>query len=254
MPTIYREYGKTIEITTYSKIPSKVRVYAPRKKRTLYGERRSDSIRRTREICLRRVSSALEEFGCPLFITLTLRGDASDAYSANQGLGRFQVRLRSAFPRCQSIFIPELSPRGRIHFHGLLFNVPLHLGDRRNGGRIDSYGSERKDRTLAKLWGEGFVDVIQTDGSQRLAGYISKYITKSGSHTLFNAMHLLRISQGFPHHFEARDEYAEFFIDQIEDGLMPSFRYSVDHDFLGSIEKRWYHNVVHKPKKSGMLL
>ena len=85
------------------------------------------------KICLWRVSTALEKYGCPLLVTLTFQGDASDASYANDALRDFQVRLRSEFPEAQSLFVPELSPKGRIHFHGLVFNVPLSLGDTRQG-------------------------------------------------------------------------------------------------------------------------
>ena len=180
MPIIYRKYGEIIEITEFEKEPPKIRVYRPRERRIVYGARRSDSIRRTRQICVRRLFAAIEEFGAPLLVTLTFQGDASDASYANDSLRRFQVRLRNKFLEAQSLFIPELSPRGRIHFHGLVFNVPLSLGDTRKGRRIISHGDERKTRILAKLWGEGFVDATKTDGSGKLAYYISKYITKGG--------------------------------------------------------------------------
>ena len=76
--------------------------------------------------------------------------------------------------------------------------MPLSLGDTRIDSRTVVYGTERKDRVLANLWGEGYVDATKTDGSGRLASYISKYITKGAGHVLFNAMRLLRISHGFP--------------------------------------------------------
>lgn len=206
MPVIYRKYGKTVEITEYERKPEKVRVHSTRKRGATYGLRRPDNIRRTRKICMRRVSSALEELGSPLLVTLTFSGDASDASYANDSLRYFQVRLRAEFPEAQSLFIPELSPRGRIHFHGLLFNVPLSLGDTRVGRKRLQDGMERKTRVLAGLWGEGFVDALKTDGSPKLASYISKYITKGAGQIIFNAMRLLRISHGFPREIIVRDE------------------------------------------------
>lgn len=211
MPFIYKKYGEVVEITELERTPRprKVRVYYSRQRRDVHGLRRPDNIRRTRQICVRRVFSALEEFGCPLLVTLTFKGDASDASRANDSLRVFQVRLRAKYDTAHSLFIPELSPRGRIHFHGLLFNVPLHLGDTRQGRRCVQYGSERNSRTLAKLWGEGFVDAVKTDGSGRLAYYISKYITKGGQQILFNAMRMLRISHGFPKEIVVRNEMAK---------------------------------------------
>jgi hypothetical protein len=209
MHVIYLKYGKTIEITEVEKMPLKVRVSGPRKRDPIFRARRQDNIRRTRKICVRRVSAAIEDYGSPLLVTLTFAGDASDAAFASDSLRNFQVRLRAAFPGAESIFIPELSDKGRIHFHGLLFNVPLHFGDTRKGKRRISYGTEREARTLAKLWGEGFVDALQTDGSERLAGYISKYITKGAGEVMFNAMRMIRLSRGIPQEIVIRGKLAE---------------------------------------------
>lgn len=139
----------------------------------------------------------------------------------------------------QSLFIPELSPRGRIHFHGLLFNVPLSLGDTRQGKRCISHGDERKDRPLAKLWGEGFVDATKTNGSGRLAYYISKYITKGGQQILFNAMRMLRISHGFPKEIVVRGKMAEELAHRYEKEK-PIKEWTRPSIFMGEITKKTY--------------
>ena len=239
MPFIYRKYGKTVEITEIEKTPLPVRVFASRERRTVYGARREDNIRRTKKICMWRVSAALEEFGPGLLLTLTFAGDASDAAHANDSLRRFQVRLRSKYPQAQSIFVPELSPRGRIHFHGLLFNVPLSLGDTRARGRIISHGEERATRELANLWGEGFVDALKTDDSGRLAHYISKYITKGGSQVMFNAMRILRISHGFPKELTIRGDFAKYLALRYS-GKQPVREWEMENQFLGKITRKIY--------------
>lgn len=239
MRTIYKRYGKIVEITQVQKTPRKVRVSAPRERRDIYGARRQDNIRRTRKICVRRVFSALDAFGSPLLVTLTFEGDASDAAYANDSLRYFQMRLRIKYPKAVSLFVPELSPRGRIHFHGLLFNVPLHLGDTRKGRRVISYGTERKTRTLARLWGEGYVDARKTDGSGRLAHYISKYITKGSSSVLFNAMRLLRVSRGFPHEFVFKGSVAERLAERYA-SKKPLSEWSGENDYAGKVIRKTY--------------
>lgn len=241
MPFIYRKYGIITEITYIQKTPSKVRIHNSRKRNPVFGARRSDNIRRTRQICVRRVFSALKEYGSPLLVTLTFKGDASDASFANDSLRFFQVRLRNKFPLAQSLFVPELSPKGRIHFHGLLFNVPLSLGDTRKGRRTICYGEERTQRTLAKLWGEGYVDATKTDGSERLAYYVSKYVTKSGGETIFNAMRMLRISHGFPKELVVRGELAEEIARQYAT-KKPLTSWSRRNMFLGTITRKTYLN------------
>ncbi|MES2224908.1 MAG: hypothetical protein V4478_02880 [Patescibacteria group bacterium] len=189
------------------------------------------------------MSAAIEEFGVPLLVTLTFKGDASDASHANDSLHDFQVRLRNKYEGAQSLFIPELSPKGRIHFHGLLFNVPLHLGDTRKGRRIVSYGSERESRELATLWGEGYVDALCTDGSGRLAGYISKYVTKSAGEVMFSAMRMLRISQGFPREIVVRDEFLVEKLSMHYASKKPFEEWERTNPFLGKItRKKYYQN------------
>jgi len=240
MPTIFRQNGKFTEITKYEKEPSKIRLYHSRRRRVIYGARRSDNIRRTRQICVRRLFAGLEEFGAPLLVSLTFEGDASDASYANDSLRFFQVRLRNKFTKAQSLFVPELSPRGRIHFHGLIFNVPLSLGDTREGRRTISVGDERKTRVLAKLWGEGYVDATKTDGSGKLAYYISKYITKCGNEVMFNAMRMIRISRGFPEEIKVCGKVAEYLAQRYADTKVPKKVWRGDHMFLGKIEKKTY--------------
>jgi hypothetical protein len=243
MPVLFRQNGKLVEITEYERKPP-IRVpdrSVPRKPRLIYGRRRKDNIFRTKQTCLRRVSSAIAAFGNPLLATLTFSGDASDASYANDALRRFQVRLRAKYPEARSLFIPELSPRGRIHFHGLLFNVPMSLGDTRVGrrGRIPD-GDERSTRTIGKLWGEGYVDVLKTDGSGRLASYVSKYITKHGGEVLFAAMRILRVSGKWPKEIKVRGKAAKRLVGMYAD-KKPYSVWEDKVDFLGHISKKTYH-------------
>lgn len=239
MHVIFKKYGQIIEITEIEKEPSKVRLPSTRKRRAIFGVRRPDNIRRTKQICLRRLLSAIEDFGSPLLATLTFSGDASDASYANDSLRSFQVRLRNKYPKAESIFIPELSPKGRIHFHGALFNLPMSLGDTKIGRRIVAYGDERKTRVLAKIWGEGYFDVRKTDGSLRLAYYITKYINKGGGETLFNAMRLLRISRGIPKEIVVRGKLARELQRRYADKKTIK-EWEGDNIFLGKISRKTY--------------
>jgi hypothetical protein len=239
MAITYHEHGEIVEIVETEKSPSKVRVYSTRVKPLAHPPRRLDNIRYSKKLCLWRVSAGLRAFGCPLLITCTFEGDASDAAFANDAIRDFQVRLRGEFPRAESIFVPELSPRGRIHAHGLLFNVPLPLGDTRDGRRIVAYGEEREKRILQKLWREGFVDATKTDGSLGLAYYLSKYITKGAGQTIFNAMRILRVSRGIPRGITERGEVAEEYAKRYAD-KKPIKEWSGYEIFHGAITKKTY--------------
>lgn len=39
--------------------------------------------------------------------------------------------------------------------------------------------TERRTRLVAQMWGQGFVDLVCTDGSHKISGYLSKYMSKT---------------------------------------------------------------------------
>jgi len=246
MQYLVRKYGDVLDITTYEKKVNPKKISLLRKKRPdVVGQRRADSLKRTKQICLRRVLTAIKENGCPLFFTLTFNGSASDAYYANEALSDFQWWLRIKFPESSSVFVPELSPRGRIHFHGLLFGVSSEWGSIHEGRgksrRLVYEGRERRERFFAKGWGEGFVDVEQTDGSPKLGFYISKYVLKAGGEVMFNAMRLLRFSRNFAREFVTRDSYiCEKLIETAPKERTLISEYSQNSVFLGKITKTMY--------------
>lgn len=238
---IIRKYGPYVEITRHQRLPfqKKVRVSRPRNPDRPIAPRRPDNIARTKRLCVRRVSAAIEAFGRPLFVTLTFAGDASDTAYASHSLRRFQVRLRNEYPDVESIFVPELSPRDRIHFHGFLFNVPMHLGDIKKGRRTVQRGTERSTRTLARLWNCGYVDAKQTDGSGKLAFYIAKYITKAADQIIFNGIRMLRCSRGIPKEIEIRDELAKQLEAEYSKDI-PLHEWEDHSPYVGDISKRLY--------------
>ena len=209
MHVVVKRYGKILEITQFEKksTPKKVSVFCSRKSDFLYRARRPDSLRRTKQILVRRVFSAIEDFGSPLLFTLTFEGSASDAFYAKEAITRFQRRLRVKYPSSCSVFVPELSPKNRIHFHGLVFGLSQSLGNTRVRGRIVSWGEEYYTREFAALWSEGYLDITKTDGSPKLAHYLGKYVTKAVDESLFFGMRLLRFSRNFPHEIVVRDSF-----------------------------------------------
>ena len=64
--------------------------------------------------------------------------------------------------------VPEFQKRGAVHFHCLFWGLPH-----------DIFLKEKKDRTIAKIWEHGFVDIIKTDGHGKLSSYLAKYMAKA---------------------------------------------------------------------------
>lgn len=233
-------YGEKVEITTIEKETAKVRVHFAKQRDGIYRARRADSYRRSRKMLVRRVLSAIAEYGAPIFVTLTVEGQATNVHELSVSFSHFQRRLRAAYPLCQCISVPELSPTGRFHFHCLLFNVPLSVADKRAGRTVLSYGTERTDRKIAQCWSRGWVDTLQTDGNPRLGYYLTKYLGKAFGATLLLPMRLIRVTDGFPREIEVTDEYL---VDKILKSYimkMPDFEWEGYNSFLGRITKTYY--------------
>lgn len=240
-----RSYGDIVEITSYEKKPKPktLQISSSRKSSLFCKARRSDSVRRTRAIALRRLLSALKELGSPLFVTLTFEGSASDIFYASRSFSRFQRRLSSEFEGVSSLFVPELSPRGRIHFHGFVFGVSQEWGDYKKGSRVVSYGRERSERLFAKLWGRGFVDVRRTDGASKLAYYLVKYILKAGDNDFFSPIRLVRCSRNFPRPVELSLDDLSFSYLFKKMSLKKTSSFSSYTPFFGRIEKTYFEKI-----------
>jgi len=240
MRYIYRKYGKRVECTTIEKESAgTMRVSVARARGIVYGERRPDNVRRTKQICMRRVLSAIEDFGSPLLFTFTLSGISTDICRSEDLLRSFTMRLRGKFKDAEYIIVPELSPRGRIHYHGLIFGLPMYYGDRYVGGSCVEVGVERKRRTFAKMWRAGFVDCRQTDGSGRLATYLVKYLMKSANDVFFAGIRMIKASRGIGDGVLIKDNVGEMLVKRYAD-YVPEYKVELESPYHGNIKRVWY--------------
>jgi hypothetical protein len=131
--------------------------------------KRSDNARRASMAFRRIVASNLDGHSLPLLITLTYRDNLTDLSTAYRHLTAFIQSLRRRYGKAFAyVVVPEFQKRGAVHFHTLFWGLPENL-----------LPMERKTRTLAQIWGHGFVYIKQTDGNERLAFYLAKYFTKA---------------------------------------------------------------------------
>jgi len=107
----------------------------------------------------------------PLLLTLTYRENITDIRQGYSDFTAFVQSLRYKFGKVfKYVAVPEFQKRGAVHFHALVWGLPSEI-----------FVEERKTRTLAKLWGLGFVFLKKTDGDAKLSSYLSKYMTKAFS-------------------------------------------------------------------------
>jgi len=169
------------------------------------AKRRGDNARRSRTAFKRLVSSNLGVGERPLFMSFTFSDHFTKPRETSRYFNIFVVRMRRFFGAdFRYIAVPEFQKSGRVHYHALFWGLPDYIAKR-----------ERKNRTIAKLWRKGFVDVIQTDGSPKLASYMAKYMTKALSDSrlwcrkaYFASRNVLRpvVSSGFPDYW-VREEF-----------------------------------------------
>lgn len=105
----------------------------------------------------------------PILASLTYADNMDSIGQGRADFNAFGRDARRAFGNgIRYICVAEFQKRGALHFHALLWGFP-------QGTATD----ERHTRVIAKLWGHGFVDLVQTDGNAiKIAGYLAKYMGK----------------------------------------------------------------------------
>jgi len=130
--------------------------------------RRADNARRASVVFRRIVAANLGEFACPVLASLTYAENMQDVRRGRKDFNRFARALRACFGGAvRYVAVPEFQTRGALHFHALIWGIP--------SGVVEA---ERDTRLVAGMWGHGFIDLKNTDGSPRLASYLAKYLYK----------------------------------------------------------------------------
>jgi len=107
----------------------------------------------------------------PVLASLTYAENMEDVTRGRSDFAAFGRSIRKTFgAHVRYISVLEFQRRGAVHFHALIWGLPA-----------DVVARERSARVVAKIWGRGFADLKVTDGSEKLAGYLGKYLSKSMS-------------------------------------------------------------------------
>lgn len=134
-------------------------------------KRRSDTVNRRSIAFKRLVIANLSECAYPVLITFTHQDNIIDSRVAGKNFNSFARIARSVWGKqVRYIAVPERQKRGSIHFHALFWGIP-------QSERV--VGEERQTRVVAKMWKRGFVDMIITDGNEKISTYLSKYMAKA---------------------------------------------------------------------------
>lgn len=193
--------------------------------------RRSDNARHASLAFRRLVSANLRDNENPVFCSLTFKQEFTDVRDTARFFNLFTKRMRRVFgDEIRYVAVPEFQKSGRVHYHALYWGLPVDIASR-----------ERKDRKIANLWAQGFVDIIDTDGSPKLATYMAKYMSKAmrdpklwAHKSYFGSQNLLRpkVSRGFPEWW-VNDQYDL-------DKLLPDYESEFSTVWLGQAKYKRY--------------
>jgi len=222
--------------------------------------RRADNIRRSRALFTRIVRSNLLATEIPALVTLTML-EVLPVKTSFRLLTQFFTRCRKQFGRdFKYIAAIEFQQRGATHFHilwwGLPNNLPCRGSFKQRGKRKVFYCSTWKEgqcecekRTIQRLWSRGYADCIATDGSNKLAGYLAKYMSKSmqdirlgGERAYCASRNVLRPMRA------ASRAFGDEILDQIGASGTPRYIHKFNVRFLGECTYQAYEKDPLQPK------
>lgn len=170
---IIKRSGTLLEYWKYERslLPKKAYIRREDPDRTGYRKhatRRPDNVRRSVSRFRRLVRSNLVPGDDATLLTLTML-QTLPLKASWPLLTQFFQRLRmESSTSIRYIAVPEFQKRGAVHFHALIWGL-----------KKETIQQESTTRRIQHLWGRGFIDCINTDNSPKLAGYLSKYLSKS---------------------------------------------------------------------------
>ncbi len=240
--------GDLIEIYEYEKAPPRAPIARHKRRKETWEDklRRKNRTKSERHIkravfnFRRKVRSTLI-YGTPHMFSLTMY-EIVDIALAYKIYTQFCVRLRKVFGKeVIWITVPEFQKRGAVHFHCLVWDLPY-----------DIHEIERDNRHIQHLWGYGYVDVIATNGSPKLSGYLAKYMSKAMYDDRLFGKKAYSCSRNAlsPMFLKTKTQVAflkeEFGIDMGEGSLQPTDDKEYTTKWLGRVHYRKYENTIDK--------
>jgi len=125
--------------------------------------RREDNLFRTRATIRRVVEANVRQDCLPKFVTYTFADNLTDYTKAVEKWREYSRRLSLAFGKQSYLVVCEFQKRGAVHFHAIHFSLPYMLG--------------AKNR-IAKLWGNGFINLKAIRKIRSVGAYVAKYLQK----------------------------------------------------------------------------
>jgi len=174
-------YGDYCQLILY-KVPRMVHEGLEPPARKEIPDKTEQSLARTRMTVFRLIACNERKHGdfLPVFVTLTFAKNEQNRRIASRELRYYHMRLAyEVGVKLRYIAIPEFQERGAIHYHVVYFNLPFIHGPR-----------------LQEVWRNGGTNIKSLHDVKKIAGYISKYVTKDSIDQRHTGHRLLITSRG----------------------------------------------------------
>lgn len=184
---------------------------------------------------VRRLISA--NFGAGnLFITLTFKENMQDLEVANYELKKFVQKMKRKQKDFVHVTVVEFQKRGAVHYH-MVCNFELTWQNEKD--------LQEKERTLAKIWGNGFVDIKPISHVDNVGAYVVKYMTKENGDSRLDGQKRYFFSRNLIQPIELKGRDSLTMLDSLE-GVPPVFTSEYYNEFLGETHYREYNGERYK--------
>lgn len=171
--------GNIIELIGYTRLNTDARDMNQVRQGT--GKKRAENYaqrQQKRRDMIRRLATTNFNTAYTKFVTLTFKENVTDLRYANKEFKKFIQRMRRRYGGFKYICVIEFQERGAIHYH-MISDLPyIPYGD------------------LAKIWGNGDIDIRAVDKVDNIGAYLVKYMTKENDDERLQGENGYLISRG----------------------------------------------------------
>jgi len=160
------------------------------------------------------------------FLTLTFAYDLTYK-EACRHVARFLERIKKTLFEVpiRYISVPELTKKGRFHFHLLVYDLPSEVSVR-----------ERETRNLQRLFERGYLDIrLASYTSAGIAGYMAKYMAKAFADDRYGTARVYNTSRNIKRPYSAGGNSIYQHLDWVipTDGVVKEEKIQYDVPYLG---------------------
>lgn len=177
----------------------------------------------------------------PKFVTLTFKKNLTELTIANKEYTNFVKRLNVHLyhekkNRLRYVVVPEFQKRGAVHFHIIFFN--LHWF---------------KAKTLADIWGNGFINIRDISEVRNVGAYMTKYMAKDAFDKRLIGRKKYFSSRGLKKPVVVLDEQSVIQILESVKAIKPIYKHEYDTEYQGLTKYKIIDMAEHSEIKEAML-